>query len=211
MHRCLLILALLVSLPASAAADDADERWYPTLQLGAGASMNVGSVAGLSRFGGEIELEGELRVSDGVLLSVDYALGSGSATDVDRDLSLGMTAHRVSAKLRHPILGFGDEELHGDYHVLAGIGREQIRWNEGGRLGRTFGLVGFGCGLTFDRPGHGQAGRWMTGRFGLRAQVARGPDPGKRPFACDGPCDTETKVRPYDLTLVLGISGHWGR
>ena len=201
----------LFETPLSASADDPEPRWYPDYQLGIGGLMNLGDMAGLAMFGGGFHADAELRVTPSLLVSLDYELLAGSGSDEDLEISLGMTQQRYGAKIRHPILGFGDEKLHGDYFVVAGGGRERTSWNEGGTLTRDYVVFGFGTSLTFARPHKGSdQSKWMMGRFGLRALVARAPDPGKVPAGCEGPCDSLTKTAPYDTTLILDLSLHFG-
>lgn len=213
-HTRLTVLLAAIALSSSvamASADDDDTRWYPNVQVGLNGLVNIGDMAGMGVFGGGVHADAELRVTSSILLSVDYDLLAGSATDSDMDISLGLTQQRYGAKIRHPILGFGDEKLHGDYYVLAGVGRERTSWHDGGVLTRNYVVTGLGTTLTFARPrGNNRHTKWMIGNFALRAIVARAPDPGKVPAGCEGPCDILTKTAPYDTTLMLEIGMRFG-
>jgi hypothetical protein len=206
----LLVAVALATTAAQASAEDDDTRWYPNFQLGVNGMLNLGDMAGLTVTAGGMHVDAELRVSPSILVSVDYEVLAGSASDTDLDMSLGLTQQRYGAKIRHPILGFGSEKLHGDYFVLAGFGRERTSWNEGGVLTRNYVVTGFGTTLTFSRPRDGEDKKWMIGSFGLRAVVSRAPDPGKVPAGCEGPCDSLTKTAPYDTTLMLEIGMRFG-
>jgi hypothetical protein len=123
--------------------------------------------------------------------------------------------HRFAAMGRYAFAEFGDGEnipLQGQFWVEAGAGREIIRWDEGGRLGRNDLAFGIGAELNVvtrrDTPDPNVFGIY----YAFRLTVARAPDSDKIEMAtCGGPCDEATLPSPYDLGLFFNVGLSWGR
>lgn len=123
--------------------------------------------------------------------------------------------HRFAAMGRYAFAEFGDGEnvpLQGQFWVEGGVGRELIRWDEGGRLGRNDLAFGLGAELNVvtrrDTPDPNVFGIY----YAFRLTVARAPDSDKIEMAtCGGPCDEPTLPSPYDLGIFFNAGLSWGR
>lgn len=123
--------------------------------------------------------------------------------------------HRFAAMGRYAFAEFGDGEnvpLQGQFWVEGGGGREIIRWDEGGRLGRNDLAFGIGAELNVvtqrDTPDPNVFGIY----YAFRLTVARAPDSDKIEMAtCGGPCDEATLPSPYDLGVFFNAGLSWGR
>jgi hypothetical protein len=193
-----------------AAADPSDAAFYPRLSAGAGIGDRIGDVVDVHPSGLDLHTEVAARLTPEV-----HALATwdGAWVTTHEPMLLAQLSGFVSAPalgLRDVLMSFGQSPttLGGDLVVEAVVGREHTRWDGGGALTRTF--FGFGVGGSIALPRR-DAAMFQRIRYGFRMDVARAPDAGKVPFACDGPCDQLTQTRPYDLTMTLEISWLLGR
>ena len=102
-----------------------------------------------------------------------------------------------------------DGPVAADYWVEAGAGYERISWAPGGVLDRPDLVLGFGAeldGQVHHDTGTRHIGSWV----GLRAIVARAPDPGLPPV-CGGPCSMATPPSRNDVAFYFSWGMHWGR
>jgi hypothetical protein len=103
----------------------------------------------------------------------------------------------------------GDGPVAADYWVEAGAGYERIAWAPGGVLDRPDLVLGFGAEL--DGQIHRETGTRHIGSWvGLRAIVARAPDPGLPPV-CGGPCSMATPPSRNDVAFYFSWGMQWGR
>jgi len=207
----LLVVAGLGGAGAARADEPPDSAWYPRVTAGAGVGFWLGDVAGLVPSGPSAHVEGELRVTPALFVSASYDLASTTAHDEALRAPLGAVIQQGAVAVRHPVFSFGSDPaaLGGDMFVIGGMGREWLRWDGGARLQRS--NLSMGMGGTVILPRHDRSSRFVLIRYDFRFLVARAPDPGKLPLACDGPCDRLTKTAPYDHTMLLEITGHFGR
>ncbi len=123
--------------------------------------------------------------------------------------------HRFGGMGRYAIgeIGGGDSvPLQGQLWVEGGGGREVIRWDKGGRLGRNDAAFGIGGELNVMARRHSRRPTVFSLFYAFRMTVARGPRSQKVEMAtCGGPCDEPTKPSPWDLGLFFNLGFSWGR
>lgn len=170
---------------------------------GVGVGYWLGDVAGLTPTGADLHVQAGIDATPRLFVGLGLDLARIGDDDemllepVDGNVQVG------SLFVRHPLMSFGGGEIGfgGDMVVDAGVGREWTRWDGGGALERSVVTLGLGGSVIFDHH---------AVRYGFRFLIARAPDPGKIPAACDGPCEVLTRTRPYDKTMVMELSWHFG-
>jgi hypothetical protein len=106
--------------------------------------------------------------------------------------------------------GNDDSPVAADYFVEAGAGYERISWAPGGVLDRPDLVLGFGAELDGQVHRDSGATRHIGSWVGLRAIVARAPDPGLPPV-CGGPCSMATPPSRTDVGFYFSWGMQWGR
>jgi hypothetical protein len=113
--------------------------------------------------------------------------------------------HRAGAAARYSLLSVRERypTMRADLWLEAGVGREWLRWYDGGQLARTDARLAVG-GQGTIRFGHHD--RHKVGVFVALALVVA-PAPGGKMLApgCAGPCDTPTRRAPYDLMYWIDV------
>jgi hypothetical protein len=194
--RILLLIALATCALARPAAAG--------VQGGVGLGFWLGDVAGLAPTGADLRLEGGADATPRLFVGLGLDLARIGADDEMLIEPIDGTVTLASLFVRHPLMRFGSDEVpfRGEMFVTAGAGREHTRWDDGGEVVRGVVAIGVGGSTIFDHNAI---------RYGVRILVARAPDPGKVPAACDGPCEVLTRTRPYDRTVVMELAWHFGR
>jgi hypothetical protein len=197
--RALPLAALAVCAAARpAAADDVD------VEGGVSIGYWIGDVAGLAPTGADLHLQAGVGVTPRLFIGAGLDLARIGDDDEMLLAPVEGNVQLASVFVRHPLMSFhggAEAPFGGDLHVIAGAGHEWTRWDGGGRLGREVVTLGMGGSMVFTHHAI---------RYGFRFLVARAPDPGKVPAACDGPCEELTRTRPYDRTLVMELGWHFG-
>lgn len=123
--------------------------------------------------------------------------------------------HRLGAMGRYAVGEISGGEtvpLQGQLWIEAGGGREIIRWDKGGRLGRNDAAFGVGGELNVMARRSTPRPTVFSLFYAFRMTVAR--EPGTREVeraTCGGPCDEPTKPSPWDLGLFFNVGLSWGR
>ncbi len=209
----ILVLPLLAATAPAARADEPArlEEFYPRLSGGVGFAGWMGDVAGLSPSGVAARIEGDWQARPGLFVNAAGELARVSDDDDRLVAPVAGRASHLSLGVRHSLFSFAASptSLGGDMFVTAAAGREWLRWDRGGKLQRNTVSLGFGATVVLPRRDRDRPFAMI--RYGMRLLFARAPDPGKVPYACDGPCEELTRTRPYDKTILLELSGHVGR
>ncbi len=196
---------VLLTAPAAHAEKVPLDAWYPQLTAGVGIGYRAGDLAILSPQGADLALELGIKLRPQLFVdaTVDYAPATARNDFLVDDVAVTTTSAQLA--LRQALMSFGDVPRHiaGDMFVTGGVAREWIAW-DGGGMQRTALVLGGGTTLILPSTIARQI------RAGFRMQLARAPDPGKRPAGCDGPCDTPTATTPYDMSIVMEVSCHLG-
>lgn len=213
--RLATLVAALVLTTATASADDEDENPFdkPRTTLGFGflaGSYRVGPVAGPG-----IGLHVDLGRQMGPLLVYgEYNMLSVGESSMQVDDPLRGFLHRLGLNARYNLIQFGGGTrfpVQGAFWLEAGIGRQIVRWNEGGRLTRDDLGLGFGVQSDFrlnrDRPNS----RYLGFYYAFRTTISEAPVDPMAPMTCDGPCDEPTGPAPYDLSLLFNVGVSFGR
>lgn len=144
-----------------------------------------------------------------IALLADYALLSftgmpeydAADTRDERDARI----HRAGVLARYSLLD-GSETYpttHADFYLEAGVGREWLRWYDGGRLARNDIRIGVGGqgAIWFGHHDVHMLGAWLS--FAL--VVSHAPAAKPPPSTCAGPCDAPTRTDPYDVMYWVDI------
>lgn len=205
---------VLITLSA-AFADDEDDFDRARTELGFGmlaGGYSVGPVSGpgvgvhfdLGRQMGPLLISGEYN-----LLSVGEAAGTGD------DRPIRGLLHRVGLNARYSFAEFGGGRkiVKGAFWLEAGLGRQMINWDEGGRLSREDVGLGFGIQTNFKIGRHKPNPKIIGFYYAFRATVAESPGSDKMPEGppvCGGPCDEPTQPSPYDVGMFFNVGLTWG-
>jgi hypothetical protein len=207
MRWLVFLLVVLASQPAAA------ERWYPRATVGVGVGYWIGDVGALAPMGGTVQLSGTVVLTPLTHLRASVEHASLTARD---EVSMEPTAHAsldgASLVLHHTIFGVDPKDIRVgvDMHVLAGVERTWISWDETGDTNRRWEAVtGFGGAVVIFDRGHRKPTQQID--YGLRMLFSRAVDDRELPMGCDAPCDIPTSTAPFDFTLVMELSWHFGR
>ena len=203
-----LLLMVIAVTPRLAAADDAD--FSKRTELGVGTLIgrsDVGSYTGPG-IGAHVDLLHQFgRLG---LLGEYNFLSVGQSDSVSSKGQRGIE-HRFGGALRYNIGEFGANIVNMAVWGEAGLGREWIRWDGGGRLTRNDVAIGFGFQPTF-MLGRGKDKKTLGYYMAVRFDIANSPTPPKElPPICAGPCDEPTGPPPYDYNVFFSFGITFGR
>jgi hypothetical protein len=205
------------SEPAAADQDGEEEddnpfhigRWEVTLGLLAG-SQTVGPIRGPAV---GPHLDAGYNVGKLLLYGEYDFLVIGENQEYVEDPVRGQM-HRLGGMGRYALgeIGGGDTvPLQGQLWVEGGLGRELIRWDKGGKLGRNDVAFGVGGELNVMARRRTRPSVFSI-HYAFRMSVAREPSSSRVEMAtCGGPCDAPTKPSPWDLGLFFNVGLSWGR
>lgn len=204
--RWLVLVGLLVG-----SRDAVAERWYPTATLGIGVGYWIGDVGALTATGGTVQLSGTVELTSLTRLraSVEH-VGLTGRDDLESPEVYG-SLNGASLVLHHAIFGVDPKDIRigVDMHVLAGVEREWIAWEVGGKHRRWEAVTGFGGAIVVFNKGRRRPVQQID--YGLRMLIGRAVPDRELPMGCDAPCDVPTRTAPWDFTLVMETSWHFGR
>jgi hypothetical protein len=219
--RILMILALLLASSSAARADYYDgygsdgTRKDPWKKLrfegalgGLVGSQRVGYIAGT---GGGLHLDGGARI-DRLMIYGEYDFLSVGESSIETPNPVRGFMHRLGASARYSLASFGgsgEVPVRGDIWGEIGLGHEEVRWHEGGRLGRRDISFGLGAQATF-RIGRNKP-RYVGVYYAMKAWVAAAPERKDDMPTCAGPCDEPTAPSPYDFGIFFNFGVPFGR
>jgi hypothetical protein len=119
----------------------------------------------------------------------------------------------LAARYNFATLGGGRyKPIQGAFWLEAGLGRQYIRWNEGGVLERDDVSFGFGAQFNFMIGKNSPNPKVLGFYYAFKAMVARAPDADEMaPATCGGPCDRPTGPSPYDVGAFFNMGLQFGR
>lgn len=212
------ILAILLATAGVAHADfdDGDSNKDPWKRLrfeggmgGLVGSQRVGYIAGT---GGGLHLDGGARI-DRLMIYGEYDFLSVGESSIENPTPVRGFMHRLGASARYSLAAFGgrsDVPVRGDIWVELGLGHEEVRWHEGGRLGRRDISFGLGAQATF-RLGGREHPRYIGVYYAMKGWVAAAPERKDDMPTCAGPCDEPTGPSPYDFGIFFNFGVPFGR
>lgn len=131
---------------------------------------------------------------------LDLGLSKGDVTYDGAMVRLGAAAQLHFARV-------GDRGAGFDLYVETGTGRQEIWWDQGGKLTRQDLALGVGLRGLFKVGGSSDDPDVVTVDVGVRGYVAHAPDLGEG-AGCAALCDERTEPFPYDVgvfsTLAIG-------
>ncbi len=209
------MLATVMALAGPALADSDDEGFDKArTEIGFGmlvGGFSVGPIGGaavgmhldVGRQMGPLKVFGEYN-----LLTIGQSANVG-----DPDPVRGVM-NRLGLNARYNFSSFADrrKKIQGSFWVEAGVGREVIDWNQGGRLRRDD--IGFGIGAQFNvrMNGNKRKPKVFSFYYALKVTVAESPDADKVTVpTCGGPCDEPTGPSTNDYGIFFNLGLQWGK
>jgi hypothetical protein len=214
-----LLLLSILGLPSVARANTIAVEAEPPVdhrtEVDIGFLVGSEEIGGGSRFARGLQINAGRRFGDLVLLGEYNYLGIGrDTTDSTGTLSrFGVIARYSLLRTR------GDRDrrrkrppVSGDFWLEAGGGIQRIAWDQGGRLIRPDGVVGFGLQLDVVIGRKEAKPRYFGPFVAFRAHMSRAPehDPSVMP-SCGGVCDRETRPSRNNVGLFFHVGVNWGR
>lgn len=198
----------VICLAVPARADDFAPFTRFTFGMAVG-TMDVGPVDGstmglhleAARVMGRAQLVGEYQLFDLTDGGTYYAESSseGLLQRVGVAVRYSPLRHQLSSRM---LTGF---------YLEAGMGREWVGWQKGGRLKRDDLAFGIGWDLI-GNLGRREKPKLLGFSYMFRATVSESPlvaeTPGAAQLVCGGPCDQATAPPKYDVGLlfIMGVS-----
>jgi hypothetical protein len=217
------LAALSVIIPATAAANpiaydggsysdpDPENELQPEAAIGfLVGGFRVGPITGPAygmQVAGGAKYQRFLVQGEYDLLSV----GEGTSYDPDDGRPVRGLVHRVGANVRYSFASIAKKKfpMRGDFWLEAGVGRQFLRWYDGGKLTRNDVALGLGGQLSvrWGKTQHKKAGLF----YALKVIGSRRADLKSMPETCAGPCDEPTGPIPYDLGIFFDVAIVFGR
>ncbi len=207
---------LLATVGMASAGSDDDPFAKPRTNVGFGMLVGGYSVGPVEGAGVGLHLNLGRQMGPLYLYGEYNMLSIGESSYENEDPIKGMT-HRFGLNARYNFAEFGGGRrtpVQGSFWLEGGVGRQNILWDEGGKLTRDDVGLGFGIQTNFrlNRRYSQKKPKILGFYYACRAIVARSPTADQmEPVTCGGPCDEPTAPSPYDLGLFFNMGLNWGR
>ena len=204
-RRLLVAAALTAALATPAAARGRLERLELTLGTLIG-SGDIGSIRGMSA---GLHTEVSKHFGDiGIVGQYDLlGVGEDPTLNGKKDPIRGLE-HRLGVSARYTIGRVGKDFINADFWAEAGLGREFIQWDAGGKLTRDDITLAIGAHPVFTVGKQRYIGYFLA----FRMNIAESPDAKfELPAVCAGPCDEPTPPSPTDLSFFFNFGITFGK
>lgn len=213
MHRIALAFVVLASLAATARADyyPSSEKWQKHIELQIAMDMGgieVGPFDSGFAFGGDISVLVPLTQKLGVRGEGRFSGFSESGYEIENPIGGIQSRLGVAVQWRFWDIVPRENFMRIGFHLEGGVGRHEIRWDEGGVLTRND--VGGGLGFHFYfRDGHGKNEQTFGFFWDFQMTVARAPGKAGEPN-CQVICDEPTPPYHYDFAPGMRMGFAYG-